>query len=101
MPDVRAAVADAINKVLTDSGRPAREFADDDTLTGTIGLDSLDLAVMVVTLEQTLGVDPFRSGGAVLITHRAGQGHLNESDEDEDGGAEEEVVEASQVGDRR
>ncbi len=68
MPEVRAAVADAINKVLTDSGRPAREFADDDTLTGAIGLDSLDLAVMVVTLEQSLGVDPFRSGASPVPT---------------------------------
>lgn len=68
MPDVRTAVADSINKVLTDSGRPAREFNDDDTLTGTIGLDSLDLAVMVVSLEQVLAVDPFRSGAAPVPT---------------------------------
>ena len=68
MPDVRAAVADAVNKVLTDSGRPAREFADEDTLTGTIGLDSLDLAVLVVTLEQSLGIDPFRNGAAPVPT---------------------------------
>lgn len=68
MPDVRTAVADAINKVLTDSGRPAREFTDNDTLTGTIGLDSLDLAVMVVTLEQAIGVDPFRGGAAPVPT---------------------------------
>ncbi|MCA9215554.1 MAG: hypothetical protein KDB27_20960 [Planctomycetales bacterium] len=66
--DVQKAVADAINKVLTDSGRPAKEFSDDDTLTGTIELDSLDLAVMVVTLEQSLGVDPFREGAAPVPT---------------------------------
>jgi acyl carrier protein len=35
---------------------------DEDALVGTLGLDSLDLAVLVVGLEQALGVDPFRQG---------------------------------------
>ncbi len=59
---VRDIVGQIINRVLTDTGRSSRDFHDDDTLTGTISLDSLDLAVMVVSLEQSLGVDPFRSG---------------------------------------
>ena len=46
--DIRATVAEVVNRVLTDSGRPARQFDDDDILTKTIGLDSLDLAVLVV-----------------------------------------------------
>jgi acyl carrier protein len=62
--NVRETIADTINRVLTDTGRPRRQFDDQDTLTGTIGLDSLDLAVMVVALEQSLGVDPFREGAA-------------------------------------
>ena len=60
--DVRTTVADVINRVLSDSGRPTKEIVDDDTFTGTLALDSLDLAVMVVGLEQSLGVDPFREG---------------------------------------
>ena len=61
-------VCEVINRVLNDSGRSAREFQSDDSLIGTIGLDSLDLAVMVVGMEQALGVDPFRSGAAPVAT---------------------------------
>jgi acyl carrier protein len=65
---VRDRIARIINRVLTDSGRPARELQDEDTLIGTVGLDSLDLAVMVVGLEQELGIDPFRSGARPVQT---------------------------------
>ena len=61
-------VTEVINRVLTDTGRVPREFQTEETLTGTIGLDSLDLAVLVVGLEQALGVDPFRSGAAPVAT---------------------------------
>jgi len=60
--DVHSTVVDVINRVLSDSGRPTRSIENDDTFTGTLGRDSLDLAVMVVGLEQQLGVDPFRAG---------------------------------------
>lgn len=66
--EIRSAVAQVTNRVLSDSGRAAREFQDDDTLTGTIGLDSLDLAVLVVGLEQSLGIDPFRAGARPVPT---------------------------------
>lgn len=65
---VATSVAQVINRVLTDSGRPAREIQASDTLTGAIGLDSLDLAVLVVGLEQSLGVDPFRQGASAVQT---------------------------------
>ncbi len=65
---VRATVAQVINRVLTESGRAARELQDDDTLTGLIGFDSLDLAVLVVGLEQSLGIDPFRTGARPVQT---------------------------------
>jgi acyl carrier protein len=57
-----------INRILTDSGRPARSLREDDTLVGALGLDSLDLAVLVVGLEQDLGVDPFRQGARPVTT---------------------------------
>lgn len=64
--NVRDTVADVINTILRDSGRDTRNFASQDLLMGNIGLDSLDLAVMTVSLEQRVGLDPFRSGrGAV------------------------------------
>lgn len=61
-------ISATINQVLTQSGRPSRTFAADETLLGDIGLDSLDLAEVVVTLEQKLGVDPFRQGAAGVRT---------------------------------
>jgi sugar O-acyltransferase (sialic acid O-acetyltransferase NeuD family) len=64
--NVRDTVADVINTILRDTGRETRAFANQDILMGNIGLDSLDLAVMTVSLEQRTGQDPFRSGrGAV------------------------------------
>lgn len=65
---VQTAVAQVINRVLTDSGRPARQFQSQETLIRDIGLDSLDLAVLVVGLEQALGVDPFRAGAPPVQT---------------------------------
>jgi acyl carrier protein len=69
--DVSAAVTSAIHRVLAESGRPVREFAHDDVLTDNIGLDSLDLAIVVVQLERQLGVDPFRKEAAPVPTFGA------------------------------
>ena len=65
---VRSAVAEVINRVLSDSGRENRTMQDEDRLTVEIGLDSLDLAVLVVGLEKQLGVDPFRAGARAVAT---------------------------------
>lgn len=62
--DVRQAIVETINQIRTDSGREALTPEDDHSLTGDLGLDSLDLAVLVVSLEKELGIDPFREGGA-------------------------------------
>ena len=66
--DVRAIASEVMNNVLTDSGRTSRDFSDEDHLTDTIGLESLDLAVVVVELEQALGMDPFRTGTPRVAT---------------------------------
>lgn len=66
--NVRAEIVSAINKVRSDSGRNALTPVDDAALTGEIGLDSLDLAVLVVTLEKQLGIDPFRDGSKTAQT---------------------------------
>jgi len=66
--DVRITAITVINRVLRESGRPERKLGDDDSLTGTIGLDSLDLATTVVHLENELGVDPFRDGATPVRT---------------------------------
>jgi acyl carrier protein len=65
---VRDTVTDVINSIFQDSGRAARALTDDDVLMGNIGLDSLDLAVMTVALEQRTGIDPFRTGRGAVRT---------------------------------
>jgi|GEM_PF-460215 len=65
---IRDTISEVINRVLADAGRPRREISGQDTLTGSLGLDSLDLAVVVVGLEQQLGVDPFRNGAPPIRT---------------------------------
>jgi acyl carrier protein len=66
--DLRQTIVDTINKVRTDSGRESLSANDSDALTGELGLDSLDLAVLVVSLEKSLGVDPFRDGSTTART---------------------------------
>ncbi|MFM7075546.1 MAG: phosphopantetheine-binding protein [Planctomycetaceae bacterium] len=58
--DVPAAVRAAIDAVYRDTGRPRREVPAAALLGADLGLDSLDLAQIVVLLERDLGVDPFR-----------------------------------------
>jgi serine acetyltransferase len=65
---VRYAATAVIHRIFTESGRPIQPISDEDTLAGSLRLDSLDLAVTVVGLEQELGVDPFRDGAAPVQT---------------------------------
>ncbi len=65
---VRETINNVLNRVLTESGRPAHTFADNEALSKTAGLDSLDLATAVVGLERELGVDPFRDGASPTPT---------------------------------
>jgi len=57
---VRRRIETIVNRVLTESGRPTRVLEDADSLSGTVGLTSLDFAQVVVSLEQEFGIDPFR-----------------------------------------
>jgi acyl carrier protein len=66
--NIRATVQHAIQRVLENSGRDRHTFEDDELLAVEVGLDSLDLAQVVVLLEQQLGVDPFRKRGAAIRT---------------------------------
>jgi len=62
--DVAAAVRSAILAVYRDTGRPPRDAPPDALLGADLGLDSLDLAQIVVLLERDLGIDPFRDPDA-------------------------------------
>jgi acyl carrier protein len=62
--DVAAAVREAILAVYRDTGRSPRETPAASLLGSDLGLDSLDLAQIIVLLERSLGVDPFRDARA-------------------------------------
>ena len=66
--ELRQSIVDTINKVRTDSGRESLDMKDSDGLMVELGLNSLDLAVLVVSLEKSLGVDPFRDGSGTART---------------------------------
>lgn len=58
--DIALAVREAILAVYRDTGRSLRETPASALLGKDLGLDSLDLAQVIVLLERALGVDPFR-----------------------------------------
>mgnify|MGYP002626100530 CR=1 FL=1 len=60
MNTLRNEVRRTIAEVARDAGREINQIEEADLLRETLGLDSLDLAVVVVRLEQKLGIDPFR-----------------------------------------
>jgi len=66
--NIRATIVQTINQIRVDSGRESIMPDNEHTLTGELGLDSLDLAVLVVSLEKGLGIDPFRDGQASART---------------------------------
>jgi acyl carrier protein len=66
--NLRETIEQAICEVLAGSGRAPNVIYPEHTLSTEIGLDSLDVAQVVVLLEQRLGVDPFRVGGQSIRT---------------------------------
>jgi acyl carrier protein len=68
MNSIRQTILETMAQAQADRGRTFAPPNDSDTLTGTLGLDSLDLAVVVVRLEQRLGCDPFRDGRPLVAT---------------------------------
>jgi len=53
-------IAEAIRRVLRDSGREPGAVEPAMLIGADLGLDSLDIAQTIVLLERDLGVDPFR-----------------------------------------
>jgi len=61
-----------IIQILTDKGAPAGSVeADTPLLSGPLDIDSLDLATLVVTLEEKTGRTPFANG--FVLFHTAGE----------------------------
>jgi acyl carrier protein len=53
-------------------GEAATRLADDDALTGTLGLDSAEVLALVPRLNARLGVDPFGGGEAITDVRTVG-----------------------------
>ena len=68
MSSVRNHVAQSIQDVWSSSGQQVLTIEDASTLGDDLKLSSLDVAQLVVQLEQELGVDPFRAGTAPVQT---------------------------------
>ena len=56
---IQTAVHERIRFVLAEHGKEVGPLSDADKLNATLGLNSLDLAILVAELEAQLGVDPF------------------------------------------
>ncbi len=57
--EIETIVHARIRAILEDRGEDSISIAGTDKLNGTLGLTSLDLALLVAELEAELGVDPF------------------------------------------
>jgi len=56
-------VCELVNRTLKEKGMPSQEILHDTVLLGSsLGIDSLDLAAIVVNLSETTGRDPFENG---------------------------------------
>jgi acyl carrier protein len=60
---VLESISTIVNRMLEDKGGDAvRIGPDTELLSGEVGIDSLDLAMLVRELEEVCGFDPFASG---------------------------------------
>ena len=65
-------IREELTQILTDKGAEAGEInADTPLLNGPYDIDSLDLATLVVTLEEKTGLTPFANG--FVLFHTAGE----------------------------
>jgi hypothetical protein len=61
---VRSAIESQLRQVALEHGRTLAPLTDTLKLLES-GLDSLSLATLVIRLEDSLGIDPFKSGSAI------------------------------------
>jgi acyl carrier protein len=63
-PSIRSVIARELQQVAVEHGRALAPLTEETKLVQS-GLDSLDLAVVVMRLADSLGIDPFDSGTRV------------------------------------
>jgi len=60
--DMSSIVARAIEEVMVENRKPKVAFDGNSRILSDLGLDSLNLALLIVKLEERTGRDPFRDG---------------------------------------
>jgi acyl carrier protein len=69
--ELTAFVVEAVEQLVRDKGGKVPAIGEDSSLVdGSIGIDSLDLAVVVVRLQEKTGKDPFSQGFVGFSTVR-------------------------------
>ncbi len=72
MKDLAATVHQVVLEVVQQASAGVTSVGGGDTLTGELGLESLDLAQIVATLEARTGLDPFAEQVAVTSVRTVG-----------------------------
>lgn len=67
MSPTETKVISALEAVFENKGQSAPEMTPDTALDGSLGLESLDFAELVVRLEQEFGKDPFSTDGVPQV----------------------------------
>ncbi len=72
MKDLAATVHQVVLEVVQQASAGVTSVSGGDTLTGELGLESLDLAQIVATLEARTGLDPFAERVAITSVRTVG-----------------------------
>ncbi len=72
MKELDAIVHEVVLEVVQQASAAVISVGDSDTLTGELGLQSLDLAQIVATLEARTGLDPFAERVAITSVRTVG-----------------------------
>ncbi len=60
---ILTAIHESVGRALTDKGLPGQDMSAETVLLGSsLGIDSLDLATVVIQLTEATGRDPFEKG---------------------------------------
>ncbi|HAI11921.1 MAG TPA: hypothetical protein DCM28_09470 [Phycisphaerales bacterium] len=60
--EIEERIREVFNSVFDDRGIPRVDMNDQSVLDSSLGLESMDFAIIVVKLEEEFGFDPFAEG---------------------------------------
>jgi acyl carrier protein len=62
MDEVKAIIKEELQKILATKGESIHQLTSRTIFLADLPMDSLDLATLIVNLEERIGIDPFRDG---------------------------------------